>query len=130
MANFDVAPLVNVVLGNDLDQCRQKVKEYLALYIGGMGPRDHNFYNRYACRMGYEAEAQTIQGLYLSGRKVEAAAAVPDQLVDDIALVGPADRIRDRLQAWKDAGRAGHVGVLLAGGASVEALRLLAEELL
>jgi F420-dependent oxidoreductase-like protein len=130
LQNFDVAPLVNVVLGDDLEACRQKVKEYLALYIGGMGPRDHNFYHQYAGRMGYEAEAQSVQDLYLSGEKVQAAAEVPDQLVDDVALVGPADRIRDRLQPWKEAGRAGHVGSLLVGGASIEALHLLAEELL
>jgi F420-dependent oxidoreductase-like protein len=130
LQNFDVAPLVNVVLGDDLNACRQAVKEYLALYIGGMGPRDHNFYHQYAGRMGYETAARSIQDFYLSGEKVRAAAAVPDQLVDDIALVGPADRIRDRLQAWKEAGRRGHVGSLLVGGASLEALRLLAEELL
>ncbi len=130
LQNFDIAPLVNVVLGDDLEACRQKVKEYLALYIGGMGPRDHNFYHQYAGRLGYEAEAQSIQDLYLSGEKVQAAAEVPDQLVDDVALTGPADRIRDRLQAWKQAGRHGHVGSLLVGGASTEALRLLAEELL
>jgi alkanesulfonate monooxygenase SsuD/methylene tetrahydromethanopterin reductase-like flavin-dependent oxidoreductase (luciferase family) len=118
------------VLGTDLDQCRLPVKEHLALYIGGMGPRERNFYNRYAIRMGYEAEARKIQDLYLSGRKVEAVAAVPDRLVDEIALVGPADRIRDRLQAWKEAAGKGHIASLLAGGASVDALRLLAEELL
>jgi F420-dependent oxidoreductase-like protein len=130
LQNFDVAPLVNVVLGDDLTACRQAVKQYLALYIGGMGPRDHNFYHQYAGRMGYEAEARTIQDLYLSGEKVRAAAEVPDQLVDDVALVGPADRIRDRLNAWKEAGRRGQVGSLLVGGASTDALRLLAEELL
>jgi F420-dependent oxidoreductase-like protein len=130
LQDFDVAPLVNVVMGDDLEACRQKVKDSLALYIGGMGPRDHNFYHRYAGRMGYEAEAQSIQDAYLAGEKVRASTLVPDQLVDDVALVGPADRIRDRLQAWKDAGRDGHVGSLLVGGASVEALRLLAEELL
>jgi F420-dependent oxidoreductase-like protein len=129
-SNFEVAPLVSVVLGDDVDKCRKTVKEHLALYIGGMGPRDKNFYNRYAARMGYEAEAKKIQDLYLSGSKAEAAANVPDRLVDEVALVGPADRIRDRLGAWKEAGRKGQVGALLAGGASVEALRLLAEELL
>lgn len=130
LENFEVAPLVNVVLGDDLDRCRHLVKEYLALYIGGMGPRERNFYNRYAIRMGYEAEARAIQDLYLSGKKAEAVAAVPDRLVDEVALVGPAARIRDRLQVWKEAGRNRQVGTLLAGGASIEALRLLAEELL
>jgi F420-dependent oxidoreductase-like protein len=130
LADFDVAPLVNVVMGDDLDACRARVKNHLALYIGGMGPRGHNFYNDYASRMGYEAEAKNIQDLYLGGKKTEAAGAVPDQLVDDCALVGPAERIRERLGAWKEAGRKGHVGSLLVGGASVEALHVLAEELL
>jgi F420-dependent oxidoreductase-like protein len=129
-AAFDVAPFVPVALGDDLEQCRQRVKEHLALYIGGMGPRGRNFYNDYALRMGYEADAVRIQDLYLAGQKVAATAAVPDQLVDEVALVGPAERIRDRLGVWKEAGRRGTVGSLLAGGASLEALRLLAEEVL
>ena len=130
LKDFDVAPFVNVVLGDDLEACRAEVKQHLALYIGGMGPRGRNFYNDYAVRLGYEAEAVRIQELYLSGKKVEAMHAVPDQLVDDCALVGPADRIRDRLTVWKEAGRRGEVGSLLAGVASMEALQLLAEELL
>ena len=130
LSRFDVAPMVYVVLGDDLEACRQPVREHLALYIGGMGPREKNFYNRYAIDMGYEAEARRIQDLYLEGRKVEAAAAVPDQLIDDCALVGPAERIRDQLQRWKAAGERGEVGSLLAGGASTDALRLLSEELL
>jgi alkanesulfonate monooxygenase SsuD/methylene tetrahydromethanopterin reductase-like flavin-dependent oxidoreductase (luciferase family) len=130
MSAFDVAPLVSVVMGEDLEACRVSVKNHLALYIGGMGPRGHNFYNDYASRMGYEDEAKIIQNLYLDGKKIEAARAVPDQLVDDCALVGPAGRIRERLGAWKEAGRRGHVGSLLVGGASVEALRVLADELL
>jgi F420-dependent oxidoreductase-like protein len=128
--NFEVAPLVSVVLDDDLDKCRQTVKMHLALYIGGMGPRGHNFYNDYASRMGYEAEARSIQDLYLSGKKMEAAAAVPDQLVDDCALVGCADRIRDQLQRWRDPETDVHIGTLVLSGASVEAMRLLAEELL
>ena len=130
LADFDVAPFVNVVLGDDVDACRAQVKQHMALYIGGMGPRGRNFYNDYASRMGYADEAAQVQDLYLSGQKVEAARAVPDALVDDCALVGPADRIRGRLGAWKEAGRRGHVGTLIAGTKSIEALRLLAEELL
>jgi F420-dependent oxidoreductase-like protein len=128
--NFEVSPLVNVVLDDDLDKCRQTVKMHLALYIGGMGPRGHNFYNDYASRMGYEAEARCIQDLYLSGKKVEAAAAVPDQLVDDCALVGCADRIRDQLRRWRDPETDARIGTLVLSGASVAAMRLLAEELL
>ena len=130
LADFDVAPLVSVIMGDDLDACRASVKAHFALYIGGMGPPGHNFYNDYAVRMGYETEARQIQELYLTGRKGEAAQAVPNQLIDDCALVGPAGRIRERLVAWKEAGRRGDIGSLLVGGASVEALRVIAEELL
>jgi F420-dependent oxidoreductase-like protein len=129
-APFDVAPFVQVVLGNDLEACRAPVKAHLALYIGGMGPRQRNFYTAYAIRLGYEAEALRIQELYLAGRKAEAAAAVPDRFVDEIALVGPADRIRAGLERWKAAGRDGRVGSMLVAGASIDALRLLAGELL
>lgn len=80
--------------------------------------------------MGYVAEAQQIQTHYLAGRKDEAAAAVPDRLVDAIALVGPAARIRERLAVWKAAGARGEVGSMLLARASVEALRVVAEELL
>jgi F420-dependent oxidoreductase-like protein len=127
---FDVAPLVSVSLGDDLERARRPVREHMALYIGGMGPRGRNFYNDYARRMGYEEAAQRIQDLYLSGERTAAAAAVPDELLDEVALIGPAARIRERLQAWKEAGKRGHVGSLLAAGCSVEALRLLAEEIL
>lgn len=130
LADFDVAPLVYVVLGDDVEACRQPVRQHLALYIGGMGPKEKNFYAMYAARMGYEAEAAQVQELFLSGRKAEAAAAVPETLIDDCALVGPADRIRDHLQRWREAGARGEVGSLLVGGASPPALQLLAEELL
>ncbi|HEX5064782.1 MAG TPA: LLM class F420-dependent oxidoreductase, partial [Myxococcota bacterium] len=91
---FDVAPFTSVVLGDDLEKCRMPVKGMLALYVGGMGARGKNFYNDYAKRLGYEEAAARIQDLYLAGKKMEAMAAVPDSLVDEVALVGPADRIR------------------------------------
>lgn len=127
--DFDVAPMVTVVPGDDIDQCRVPVKAMLSLYIGGMGSRKKNFYNDYASRMGYEAEAKEIQDLFLDGKKKEALAAVPDKLVDEVALVGPVDRIRDRIGAWKDASGKGHVGTMLVGG-GIEGIRLLAEEVL
>lgn len=130
LANFEIAPFCTVVMGDDLEKCRIPVKHNLALYIGGMGARDKNFYNDYAKRLGYEEAAVEIQNLYLQGKKAEAAAAVPDALVDDVALVGSADRIRDRLQAWKAAGAKRHVGSLLAGTGDVKALRVLAEAVL
>jgi hypothetical protein len=95
----------------------------LALYIGGMGARNKNFYNDYARRLGYEKEAAQIQDLYLAGKKAEAMAAVPDALADSIALLGPKERIRDRLEAWKES----PVRTLLVGAAQPEALRVLAE---
>ena len=127
---FSAAPLVQVLLGDDVAECRKRVKTWLALYIGGMGPRERNFYNRYACRMGYEDAARTVQDLYLGGRQREAAAAVPDSLVDEIALVGPAGRIRERLAAWKAAGQRGEIASMLIAGASAEAMELLANEVL
>ncbi len=123
LANFDVAPFVTCVLGDDLEKCRMPVKGMLALYIGGMGARGKNFYNDYAKRLGYEEAAVKIQDLYLAGKKAEAMALVPDRLVDETALVGPKERIRERIQAWK----ASKVPTMLIGTGQPEAIRLLAE---
>ena len=130
LERFDVAPFVTAVMGDDLDKCRLPVKGMMSLYIGGMGARGKNFYNDYASRLGYEEAAATIQDLYLDGKKGEALAAVPDSLVDDVALIGPAERILERLEAWKEAGRNRHVGSMLIGGGQPELLRLLAENVL
>ncbi|GMU46581.1 MAG: LLM class F420-dependent oxidoreductase [Porticoccaceae bacterium] len=127
LANFDVAPFVRVVIGDDLAACMKPIKNNLALYIGGMGARDKNFYNDYAKRLGYEAEAVKIQDLYLAGRKDEAAAAVPDALVDACNLVGPPARIRDRAQRWAAAAKRGEVGTLLLSDANTQAVELMAE---
>jgi hypothetical protein len=95
----------------------------LALYIGGMGARGRNFYNDLACRYGFEGPAKKIQDLYLDGKKGEAAAAVPDELADEVSLVGPAARIRDRLGAWRESG----VTTVICGLRQAEAIRTLAE---
>jgi F420-dependent oxidoreductase-like protein len=123
LANFDVAPFVTCVLGDDLEKCRNAVKPMLALYIGGMGARDKNFYNDYARRLGYEEAAVKVQDHFLAGRRAEAMAAVPDALVDEVALVGSRERVRDRLAAWK----ASPVGTLCLGTGQIEALRTVAE---
>ena len=102
LANFDIAASVSVVVGQDVDACRSMVKPMLALYIGGMGARSKNFYNDLACRYGYEEAAAKIQDFYLTGKKEEAIAAVPDALVDDVALCGPKERIKERLTLWHD----------------------------
>jgi F420-dependent oxidoreductase-like protein len=127
---FDVAPFVMVAMGDDLDACRLPIKYYLSLYVGGMGAKSKNFYKDYTARLGYEEAAERIQALFLEGKKDEAAAAVPDALIDDCALVGPAGRIRERLAAWRAAGDRGDVGTMLLSGASRDAMKLLAEELL
>jgi len=123
LASFDLAPIVTVVLGDDLEACRGPVKAMMALYIGGMGAKGKNFYNDYAKRLGYEEAAEQIQDLYLAGKKGDAYNAVPDQLVDEVALVGPAERIRDRVAAWK----ASKVSSMILATVQPEALRLLAE---
>jgi F420-dependent oxidoreductase-like protein len=128
--DFDVCPFVTVIMGDDVEKCRMPVKMNMALYIGGMGARDKNFYNDYAKRLGFEEAAKKIQDLFLDGKKAEAAAAVPDELVDACHLVGPKERIVDRLQAWKQAGSKRHVSSMLIGGGSPEVLQTLAEEIL
>jgi F420-dependent oxidoreductase-like protein len=123
LASFDIAPTVTVLVGDDVDALRGFVKPMAALYIGGMGARGKNFYNDLACRYGYEAAAKEIQDLYLDGKKAEAIAAVPDELVDEVALVGPKERIADRLGAWQESG----ITTMILGTAQPEALRLMAE---
>jgi F420-dependent oxidoreductase-like protein len=130
LKDFDIAPAVGLVMGDDLEACRNQIKPRIALYVGGMGARGKNFYTDFAGRLGYEDAAKKIQDLYLDGKKNEAIAAVPDKLVDEVALVGPADRIKDRLQAWIAAGKTNHVGTLVLAGFQSEALRLVAETVL
>lgn len=101
---FDIMPMVSVVVGDDVQACRAVVKPRIALYVGGMGARGRNFYNDIARRYGYDEAAKTIQDLYLTGKKAEAEAAVPDGLVDEVALCGPRERIRAGLAEWKAAG--------------------------
>ncbi len=102
MADLDIAPSVSVVLTDNLDVGYNMLRPMLALYIGGMGAKGHNFYTDLAGRYGYEGEAADIQDLYLSGKKGEAMARVPAELIDEVALVGSRERIKDRLQMWID----------------------------
>lgn len=131
LASYDLCPFVPVSMDDDVDKARIPIKQNLALYIGGMGARSKNFYNDYAKRLGYEAAAATIQDAFLAGRRAEAAAAVPDALVDEIALVGPPARIRDRLQAWQAAAKQRHVdSMVLSGVRTPDVLRVIAEAVL
>ncbi len=128
--DVDVAPFVTVILADDVEKARMPVKMGLALYIGGMGARDKNFYNDLTKRLGYEEAAVKIQSHFLAGERAEAVAAVPDDLVDDVSLIGPRERIIERLGAWKDAAGKRYVDTMLIGTGQPEALQLLAEELL
>lgn len=99
-----VAATVSVAVGDDLASSRDEIRPRLALYIGGMGAKGKNFYNDLATRYGFGSAAARIQDLYLDGKKGEAAAAVPDALVDEVSLVGPLPRILDRMAAWRESG--------------------------
>jgi F420-dependent oxidoreductase-like protein len=120
---FEIAAGVQIVVGDDVQACRDVVKQSLALYVGGMGAPGSNFYNALACRYGYEREAAEVQELYLGGKKREAVAAVPDALVDEVALVGPRERIAARLDAWRECG----VTTLLCQTHDVATMRMMAE---
>jgi F420-dependent oxidoreductase-like protein len=130
LSDFDLAPYVRISMGDDLAACRDKLRPGLALYIGGMGARSQNFYNDLAQRLGYEDAAVQIQEHFLAGRRREAAAAVPDALIDEISLIGPPDRIKDRLQAWQDLAAYNWVGSLVLPGADAAAMRVVAEAVL
>ena len=121
--DFEVLATVSVIVNDDVEAAADAMRPIMALYIGGMGARDMNFHFDVFCRMGYEAEATTIQALYLDGRKDEAAAAVPTKLIEEIALIGPVEKIRDELQLWEDS----PVTTLLLGGGDPELMRTMAE---
>lgn len=120
---FDIVPTVQAFVTDDVGTGRDLLRPMLALYIGGMGARGRNFYNDLAVRYGYEEAALRIQDLYLAGDKLGAITAVPDDMVDELSLVGPVERVRDRLEAWKDSG----VSALAIGTLDLATLRKLAE---
>jgi len=130
LKNFDVAPFVTVAMNDDLDAAYNALRPWLALYIGGMGAKNKNFYHDYATRLGYGDAADQIQELYLSGKKPEAEALVPNELLDEVSLIGPRERIIERLGPWKEAGKRGEVGSMLLGVQDPVVLELLANEML
>lgn len=101
---FDIAPSVNALITDDLDGARDLMRPFIALYVGGMGPKDNNFYTKLVSRYGFEEAAGEIQDLYLDGKKEEAAAAIPNELIDLVSLAGPHDFVKDRMRAFKEAG--------------------------
>jgi F420-dependent oxidoreductase-like protein len=108
--SFEIAPTVNVCLDDDIEAARDVMRPFLALYVGGMGSKEKNFYNALMRRYGFEEAAETVQDLYLSGKKKEAAEALPAEFIDSVCLVGPTGQVRERLAMYRDAG----VGTILA----------------
>jgi len=126
---FAIAPTVNVFISDDVTKARDLMRPFLALYVGGMGSREKNFYNALVCRYGFEDAAREVQDLYLEGKKEEAAAALPDELIDLVSLCGPRDRVRERLEVFREAGvhTLGVTPVAFTKEERVEQLRLVAE---
>ena len=120
--SFDIAPTVVVVIG-DPQYAMMPCKMQLALYIGGMGSKKKNFYKDYLSRVGFEEACEKVQDLFLAGKRNEAVAAVPDEMVDELYLVGSKDRIRDRFQRWKES----PVGTMMVGSQDMDTLRFMAE---
>jgi F420-dependent oxidoreductase-like protein len=123
---FEIAATASVLVGDDVAALRDALRPHVALYVGGMGAKGRNFYNALVRRYGWEAEAERIQELYLAGKRREAIAAVPDELVDSVSLVGPKERIAERLEAWRET----PVTTLVLGTTQPEALQTLAELML
>jgi len=104
LSGFQISPSVQVRIDDDIDRARDAMRPFLALYVGGMGSREKNFYNALVRRYGFDEAADEVQNLYLEGKKEEAAAALPDELIDKTTLVGPRDVIAERLAVYRDAG--------------------------
>ncbi|MEA2378377.1 MAG: hypothetical protein QOK00_1393 [Thermoleophilaceae bacterium] len=131
LEGFDIAPTVQVSIDDDVDRARDVMRPFVALYVGGMGSRQKNFYNALVRRYGFEDAAQEIQDLYLDGKKQEAAAAIPAELIDMVTICGPRDRVKERLDVYREAG----VGTLIVSPMAYETeqrkqtIRALAEML-
>jgi alkanesulfonate monooxygenase SsuD/methylene tetrahydromethanopterin reductase-like flavin-dependent oxidoreductase (luciferase family) len=121
--DFEILPTVTVVFDDDVERAADAMKPAIALYVGGMGAREMNFHFDVFCRLGYEAEATKIQQLYLDGHQAEAIATVPRAMVEEIALIGPREKVRDELEVWK----ASRVTTMLIGAHDPSVLRTMAE---
>ena len=129
LADIDIAPTVQVYVSDNLEDARNLMRPFIGLYVGGMGSREQNFYNQLVRRYGFEDAAQEVQDLYLDGKKDEAMAALPDELIDMVAICGPADHVRERIAAYRDAG-VGTLGVspvAFTREERITQLRLIAE---
>jgi len=127
--DVEMAPTVQVYVGDDMTEARNLMRPFLGLYIGGMGSRDKNFYNQMVRRYGFDDAAQEVQDLYLEGKKDEAMAAIPDDLIDTVSVCGPRDHVKERLRAYKDAGvgTLGMTPMAWTKEARIEQLRAVAQ---
>lgn len=128
--NFTVSTMVTVIVTDDIDSAYALMKDQLARQLGGMGAKSKNFYAEFASRMGYADAVEKIQTLFLAGKRKQAIAAVPTALIDDLHLIGPAEKISERLQSWKAAEQRGELDMMLVMAKQSEALQLLAREFL
>lgn len=129
LENFDIAPQVNVCVTDDLESGRNLMRPFIALYVGGMGSREKNFYNALVQRYGFEDEARDVQDLYLDGKRDEAMARLSDELIDTVSICGPPDHVRERLAVYRDAG-VGTLGIsplAFTKDERLKQLRLIAE---
>ncbi|MBA3327366.1 MAG: LLM class F420-dependent oxidoreductase [Solirubrobacterales bacterium] len=129
LEHFDICPTVNVFITDDVEAARDAVRPFIALYVGGMGSREKNFYNALVQRYGFEQEAKEVQDLYLEGKRDEAMARLSDELIDTVSLCGPKDHVRERIAVYRDAG-VGTLGVTPLAfdkDGRLEQLRLIAE---
>jgi F420-dependent oxidoreductase-like protein len=124
VGDVDIAPMTSLALYDDVEEARNYMRPYLALYIGGMGSRENNFYTQLVTRYGYGDAAREIQDLYLSGKQAEAMAKIPAELIDKVSLCGSRDAVRDRLAAYRDAG-VGTLLVMPVAASHDERLRML-----
>ena len=125
-SGFEIAASVPVIIDDDVDRALMQIKQNVGFYVGGMGAKSFNVHKDHVARMGFGEVADRIQDLFLSGQRDQAIALVPDELCDEISLVGPKERIRERLQAWKDS----PVTMINVGSGDPETLQFMAEELL
>jgi F420-dependent oxidoreductase-like protein len=129
LEGFKICPTVNVLISDDLESARHAMRPALGLYVGGMGSKEQNFYNRLVASYGFEREAELVQELYLAGRKTEALMALPDELIDAVSIAGPRSRAKEKIRAFRDAG----VDTLIVAPMALETperkeqLRLVAE---
>jgi F420-dependent oxidoreductase-like protein len=123
---FEIATNAQIVITDDVQAGIDGLRPFVAFYIGGMGAKDMNFHKEVFARMGYEKESDEIQDLFFEGKRDEAVAAVPDQMVQDISLIGTVAQIRDELQRWEEAG----VTMIVVGATSVDEMRRAAEAIL